>query len=81
MLIRNTKISYGGTLTNLVKCLLTNKTFQKSNIIFDGSRHPNFMNPFEYGKDQIGLSRNQYGVSCKGTISIKEGDGNHGLQN
>ena len=26
------------------------KKFQKSNIILEGSRHPNFMNPFEYGE-------------------------------
>ena len=49
MFIRNTKISYGGALTNLVKCLLTNKTFQKSNIILEGSKHPNLYH-FEYGK-------------------------------
>ena len=37
-------------ITNWVRRLHTNKTFQKSNIIFEGSRHPNWMNPFEYGK-------------------------------
>ena len=40
----------GETLTNWVKRLLTNKTFQKSNIILESSWHPNFMYPFEYGK-------------------------------
>ena len=33
-----------------LKSLLTNKTFQASNIIFVGSRHPNFMTSFEYGR-------------------------------
>ena len=37
-------------LTYWVKRLSTIKKFQKSNIILEGSRHPNFMNPFEYGK-------------------------------
>ena len=32
------------------KRLSTNKIFQKSNIILGCSRHPNFVNPFEYGK-------------------------------
>ena len=36
------------TLTNWGKHLATNKKIQKSNIIFEGFRHPNFMNPFEY---------------------------------
>ena len=27
---------------------------QKSNIILEGSRHPKFMNPFEYGQAFIG---------------------------
>ena len=27
---------------------------QKSNIIFEGSKHLNFMNPFEYGQTFIG---------------------------
>ena len=45
-----------GTLTNWVKCLSTNKKFQKSNIILEGFRHPNFMNPFEYGQSFIGQS-------------------------
>ena len=35
------------TLTNWLKHLSTNKM---SNIIFVGSRHPNFMTPFEYGR-------------------------------
>ena len=38
------------TLTNWAKRLATNKTIQKSNNIFEGCRHPNFMNPFECGK-------------------------------
>ena len=42
------------TLTNWVKCLSTNKNIQKSNIIFEGSRHPKFMNPFKYGESLIG---------------------------
>ena len=49
-IIRNTKISRGGTLTNWVKCLLTHKIFQKSNIILEGYKHPNFIFPYEYGK-------------------------------
>ena len=44
------RIPKGGTLTNWVKGLLTYKIIQKSDIIFEGSRHPNIMNPFEYGK-------------------------------
>ena len=44
------RIPKGGTLTNWVKGLLTYKIIQKSNIIFEGSRHPNFMNTFDYGK-------------------------------
>ena len=40
----------GGTLTNWVKRLLANKKCQKSNIILEGSRYPNIIHPFEYGK-------------------------------
>ena len=40
----------GGTLTNWVKRLFDEQKFQKLNIILEGSWHPNFMNPFEYGK-------------------------------
>ena len=29
---------------------VTNQKYQKSNIIFEGFRHPIFMNPFENGK-------------------------------
>ena len=29
---------------------------QKSDIILEGSGHPNFMNPFEYGQSFIGKS-------------------------
>ena len=39
-----------GALTNGVKHLSINKIFQNSNIVLEGSRHPNFMNTFEYGK-------------------------------
>ena len=54
--VRNAKISWGGTLLNSVEHLSTIKKFQKSNIILEGSRHLNFMNPFEYGKSLIGKS-------------------------
>ena len=45
-----------GTLKNWAKRLTTNKKILKSNIIFEGSRHPNFMNPFENGQSFIGKS-------------------------
>ena len=48
--------SGGGTLTNRVKCLFEEQKFQKSNIFLEGSGHPNFMNPFEYGKSFLGKS-------------------------
>ena len=35
---------------------MTNKNFEKSNIIWEGSRHPNIMNPFDYGQSFIGKS-------------------------
>ena len=38
------------TLPNLVKRASTQKTFQKSSIILEGSRTPNFINLFENGK-------------------------------
>ena len=44
--VKNTEISLRGTYTNWVKLFSTNHKFQKSNIIMEGSRHPNFMNPF-----------------------------------
>ena len=37
-------------LTYWVKRLSTIKNFQKSNIFLEGSRHPKFMNHFEYGE-------------------------------
>ena len=52
--VRNTKISYGGTPKNWVKRLSTNQKIKKSNIILEGSRHPKFINPFEYGQSLIG---------------------------
>ena len=41
---------------NWVKCLFDEQKFQKLNIILEGSWHPNFMNPFEYGKSYLGKS-------------------------
>ena len=46
----SSSLSQGGTLTNWVKRLSTNKKIKKSNIILEVSRHPKFMNPFEYGE-------------------------------
>ena len=40
----------------LVKRLFDGLKFQKSNIFLEGSWHPNFMNPFEYGKSCLGKS-------------------------
>ena len=40
----------GGTPTNWVKFSFDHQKNQKSNIILEGSRHPNFKNPFECGK-------------------------------
>ena len=45
-------------IPNCIRCIsdqVTNQKFQKSNIIFEGFRHPIFMNPFENGK-KIGLT-------------------------
>ena len=47
---QNTKISWGGPLTTWVKRLSSYKIFQKSNIIFEGSRHPNLLNHSKYDK-------------------------------
>ena len=44
------------TFTNWAERLVINKNIQKSNISSEGSRHPNFMNPFEYGQSFIGKS-------------------------
>ena len=52
--MKNTKISWGETLTNWVKGLLTKKKIRKSNIILEVSRYPNFTNPFELGQSFIG---------------------------
>ena len=40
---------WSGAPTICVKRLFDEIKFQKSNIFLEGSRHPNFMNPFEYG--------------------------------
>ena len=48
-----TKVAF---FANWATRLATNKKFKKSNIIFEGSRHPNFMNPFEHGQSFIGKS-------------------------
>ena len=41
---------------NWAERLATNKKIQKWIVIFEGSRHPNFLNPFEYGQSFIGKS-------------------------
>ena len=41
---------------NWVNRLFDEQKFQKLNIILEGSWHPNFMNPFEYGKSCLGKS-------------------------
>ena len=47
---------WSGAPTICVKRLFDEIKFQKSNIFLEGSRHPNFMNPFEYGKSCPGKS-------------------------
>ena len=45
-----TKFYKGGPLQTGSNAFSTNKKFQKSKILLEGSGHPNFMNPFENGK-------------------------------
>ena len=52
--VGTTKISQGGTLANRVERLFDEQKFQKSNIFLEGSWHPNFTNPSEYGKSILG---------------------------
>ena len=48
--------SGGATLTSWVKRLFGEQKFQKSKTFLEGSGHPNFMNPFVYGKSLLGKS-------------------------
>ena len=41
---------YRRNLTNWARRLATSKNLQRSNVIFEGSRHPSFINHFEYGQ-------------------------------
>ena len=43
---------------NRVKRLFDEQKFQKSKTVLEGCGHPNFMNPFVYGKSLLGKNWN-----------------------
>ena len=57
-------------LTYWVKRLSTIKKFQKSNIILEGSRHPNFVNTFDSGKSFHNKSIPKGGKFCQKEITL-----------